>query len=36
MFLITNSHKSLPGAETEAAVFLTEAVLSTSRTSKQG
>ena len=36
MFLIMNLHKSLPGAETEAAVFLTEAVLSTSRTSKQG
>ena len=36
IFLIMNLHKSLPGAETEAAVFLMEAVLSTSRTSKQG
>ena len=36
MFLIMNLHKSLPGAETEVAVFLMEAVLSTSRTSKQG
>jgi hypothetical protein len=34
IFLIMVLHKSLPGGETEAAVFLMEAVLSTFKTSK--